>query len=272
MLDDLPESLAAHALAVHVDEQRRFLRISQKLRTHLLHVVRKCLDGGGIEWDDTLFALALRADEARAQAHVLFIERNELGDADARGVQQFEHRVVAVALSVHALGLVKEELDLFAREDLGELVLHLHRGNALGRVRADLSGHLEVGVERLDRRDGARDRRGGLALAAHPGDIAADDLLRHLRQRHGVELVQIHGELVQIAHIGAERILGGVLFRGQIFFVLRQKVGHDRTPPSQKTVQDAASSKNCGTSHSSSRAANNKHTQQMPKRYQYALP
>ena len=85
MLDDLPESLAAHALAVHVDEQRRFLRISQKLRTHLLHVVRKCLDGGGIERDDTLFALALRADEARAQAHVLFIELKQYFDAFLSG-------------------------------------------------------------------------------------------------------------------------------------------------------------------------------------------
>ena len=39
--------------------------------------------------------------------------------------------MVAVALSVHALGLVEEKLDLLAREDLGELVLHLYRRNAL---------------------------------------------------------------------------------------------------------------------------------------------
>ena len=147
MLDDLPESLAAHALSVHVDEQRRFLRISQKLRTHLLHVVRKCLDGGGIERDDTLFALALRADEARAQAHVLFIERNELGDADARGVQQFEHRVVAVAPGVHAMRMVEEKLDLLTGEDLGKFVLHLHRRDPLGRVDVHLAAELKIGVE-----------------------------------------------------------------------------------------------------------------------------
>ena len=131
-----------------------------------------------------------------------------------------EHRMVTVALGVHALGLVEEQLDLFAGQDLGEFVLHLHRGNALGGIGAHLAGELKVGIKRLDRRDGARNRRGGLSLAAHPDNIAVDDLLCHLRQRHGTKLVQIRSKLVQIAQIGAERILGGMLFHGQIFFIL----------------------------------------------------
>ena len=220
VLDDLPEPLATHALTVHVDEQRPFLRIGQKLWPHLPDVVRECLDGGGIERNDALLALALRADKARTQAHIFLVQRDQLRNTDSRGIQQLEHRMVTVALGVHALGLVEEQLDLFAGQDLGEFVLHLHRGNTLGGIGAHLAGELKVGIKRLDRRDGARDRRGGLALAAHPDNIAVDDLLCHLRQRHGTKLVQIRSKLVQIAQIGAERILGGMLFHGQIFFIL----------------------------------------------------
>ena len=110
-------------------------------------------------------------------------------------------------------------------------MLHLHRRDTLGRIDFHLAAELKIAVERFDRRDGTRDRRGRLALAAHPGDIRTDDLLRHLRQRHGAELVQICRKLVQIAHIGAERILGGVLLHSEIIFVLLEIVGHGRTPP-----------------------------------------
>ena len=151
VLDDFPEALAAHALTVHIDEQRLLLRLGNQLGTNLLHIVAQRLDRGGIERNDALLALALAADEAGAETHVADVERDQLADSDTGGIEQLQHRVVAVALGVDALGLVKKQLDLLAGEDLRELALHLHRGNALGRVGGNQAVHLQIPVKRLDR-------------------------------------------------------------------------------------------------------------------------
>ena len=174
MLDDLPKALTAHALAVHVDEQRRLLGIGQQLRADVLDVIRKRLDRGGIERNDALLALALAADKAGGKAAVALVERDELAHADAGSVEQLEHRVIAVALGVHAPGLVEEQLDLLAGQDLREPALDLEGGDALGGIGLDLAALGKEGIKGLDGGQRARDRRGGLSLAAHPRDVVAD--------------------------------------------------------------------------------------------------
>jgi len=225
VLDDLPKALTAHALAVHVDEQRRLLGIGQQLRADILDVIRKCLDRSGIERNDALLALALAADEAGGKAAVALVERDELAHADAGGVEQLEHRVIAVALGVHAPGLVEEQLDLLAGQDLREPALDLEGSDALGGIGLDLAALSKEGIKGLDGGQRARDRRGGLPLAAHPRDVVADG--------GGLDLAQIGhplggkvlGKLAQVAKIGAERIFGGVLFLAQIILIELQIIG-----------------------------------------------
>ena len=142
VLDDLPKTLAAHTLAVHVDKQRRFLRVGDQLGANLLYVVGKRLDGGGIKRNDALLPFALAADKAGAETHILLVQVNELTDADAGGIEKLQHRVVAVALRIHALRLVEKQLDLLVGEDLRELALHLHGGNALDRIALHFAVHL----------------------------------------------------------------------------------------------------------------------------------
>ena len=133
--------------------------------------------------------------------------------------------MIAVALGVHAPGLVEEQLDLLAGQDLREPALDLEGSDALGRIGLDLAALGKEGIKGLDGGQRARDRRGGLSLAAHPRDVVADG--------GGLDLAQIGhplggkvlGKLAQVAKIGAECIFGGVLFLAQIILIELQIIG-----------------------------------------------
>ena len=133
--------------------------------------------------------------------------------------------MIAVALGVHAPGLVEEQLDLLAGQDLREPALDLEGSDALGGIGLDLAALGKEGIKGLDGGQRARDRRGGLPLAAHPRDVVADGGGPDLTQIGHPLGGKVLGKLAQVAKIGAERIFGGVLFLAQIILIELQIIG-----------------------------------------------
>ena len=59
VLNQLPEALPAHALAVHIDEQRRLIQRFHQLGPDIVNILGQRPDGGGIQGDDALLPLAV---------------------------------------------------------------------------------------------------------------------------------------------------------------------------------------------------------------------
>lgn len=78
-------------------------------------------DGGGVaDGDDALFA-ALPSHDEPAVVEGFAWERDELGDAEAGGVEQLEHGVVAAADGGGAVGGAQEGFDLGFADGVGEV-------------------------------------------------------------------------------------------------------------------------------------------------------
>ena len=108
ILDDLPETLAAHALAVHIDKQRLLVGICNDPGAYILYVIVQRTDSSGIKRNDAVLSLAAAVDKACVQIDVMHVQTDQLRDTDTRGIQNLEHGVIPVAFFVHALGLFKE--------------------------------------------------------------------------------------------------------------------------------------------------------------------
>ena len=206
MLDDLPESLTAHPLAVHVDEQRCLFAVGNKLGADVFRVVPDSRHSGVVERDDPLPIPSPAADETRSQIQVLQVQGDQLADPDAGGVKQLQHGVVPVTLGIHALRLLQKQLHLLGGQDLRVLPLHPLGGDALGRICLYGAGGKQELVKRLDRGQKPGDGSGRFALPLHPAHV----LLNHLGsgQVYLAVLVlrQILCKLRHIPQIGADRI------------------------------------------------------------------
>ena len=179
-LDDLPEALPGHALAADIHKERGLILSRQHLRADELHILAQRPDRRRIERDKPFLVVTDAADRAGCQIHVRHIERNELAHTDAGGIQQFQHCLVAVALEVGTLRLLKQQLDLAAREDLRELLLAFIRNQLAGRVFAHDALENEEGIKAFQRRDGAGNGRYRFSHPAQPGNVSVQDFLVRL--------------------------------------------------------------------------------------------
>src|SRR4051812_7979951 len=93
--------------------------------------------GGRVEWDDPLLPpLAEDADDAAGQVHVIEVETNQLAEAQAGGVEQFEDGLVAPAER-------RRRVRLF--EQCGHFVdFQVRRDALLAPGRADEGGRVVV--------------------------------------------------------------------------------------------------------------------------------
>ena len=174
VLDDFPETLTAHTLAVHVHEQGRFLRIRDQLGPDALDIILKRLHRAVVQGDDPLLFAVGAADKARRQVQVPDVQCDQLADSDAGGVQQLQHGMIPEALGIHALRLFQKQLHLFGGEDLRVFPLHFGGGHSLCRVLFQLPGSHHIAVKGLDGRQKPGDGSGGLPVAQHPVHIVLD--------------------------------------------------------------------------------------------------
>ena len=142
MLDDLPKALTAHALAAHIDKQSCLFRVGNQLRADVAQIVRESLDSRRIERNHTFLPFALTAHKSRAEAHVLFVERNQLRHTDAGGVKLLQHSMVAISFGIYALRLIQKELNFMGCENFRKLPLNVFGRDAFGRVGFDLAPSL----------------------------------------------------------------------------------------------------------------------------------
>ena len=184
VFDDLPEALAAHALTGDVDKQRLLRGRGDHFRADVGDVVVQHLKRLGIKRNDAHFAAALAADKAAGDADVVHVEPDQLADADAGGIQDLQHRLVAAALHIAALRLLQKQLHLFAGEDLRQLLLRLLDLDVRDGVGVDLVLAQGEYVQALERRKAARNGRRGLALIVQPGHVIRHRLLRGIEDLH----------------------------------------------------------------------------------------
>ena len=124
--------------------------------------------------------MAYAADRAGGKIHVRHVERNKLAHADAGGIQQLQHRLIAVALEVGTLRLLEQQFNLAARENLRELLLALIRDQFSGRVFAHDALKNEESIKAFQRRNGPGNGRYRLSHSAQPGNVSVQDFLVRL--------------------------------------------------------------------------------------------
>lgn len=188
--------------------------------------------GGGIQGDDPLLVPADALQHPAGEIQIVHVQRDQLADPDAGGIEQLQHGPVPAALGVGGLRLGQEQLHLPAGEDLGQLALHLGGGHRLGRVGRHLAPQEQIVIKGLDGGQRAGHRGGGLAQNGELVDIALHFHRRDLSQR---ALLLLHGggELPHIPEIGADRVGRRLLLRLQIVLIGGDPVRHHRSlPPS----------------------------------------
>ena len=225
VFDDLPETLTAHALTVHVHKQRRLVIIGNDTGTDVLDIILQRFHSGSIQRNNAFLISCYAADEANRQVDIVYIESDQLRHTNTGSVKQLQHGVVAEPLLIHALGLLQEQLHFLTGEYLGILALHLYTGKSFGRVGLHSTGRNHEVIEGLNGGGRAGNGGRGFSFTAQVFKVFCDTFLFHFSQiaaafkKPGVVLVNI-------PHIGAERIGLRMLFLNQICMVCRNVICH----------------------------------------------
>ena len=160
-LDDVPEGLARHAIAAARREQIIGRAVEQDLAARRADEVRQPAHGFLAERNEPLaIALADDADDALVEVDLVVLEVHQLRDAQARGVQHFEHGAIAVAQRIGDGRRAEQRLDLFFGERLRQRAADLRHRDLRGRIVLDHAFAHEVAEEAAERgklpRGGAR--------------------------------------------------------------------------------------------------------------------
>ena len=212
-LDDLVEPLARQPGAAVVEEQARLQPVAGQPRAAALEVDLQRAAGGRADRDEPLLgALAARAQDALLEVHVADLEPGRLGGAQPAGVHDLQQRAVAQRGRLGALGLLEQERDLVAAEDLRELAGLARSAQVRGRVVGQHVLAAEMAVEGAQAGDLALHRGvgHGRALAVTAGELGHEggevgvlELERVLAR-----LLQVRAELQQVRAVGLERVAG----------------------------------------------------------------
>ena len=163
--------------------------------------------------------MPLALDKAARQTDIGNVQRDHLAHAHPGGIKQLQHGLVAVALDVHALRLLKKQLDLSASQDLRELFLRLWLRNVMYGVFRHQAGIHTEAIEALERGDGTRDRGGGFSRVDQVLHIAADALAVAGIKRQLFDILKIGVELPDVTHVRGHRVRGCVLHIQKIAFI-----------------------------------------------------
>src|SRR5207247_3541934 len=112
-----------------------------------------------------LAALALHAQDAFLEIQVGHLQLDKLADANARGVEHFEHRLIASAEDIGIARRIQQLLNLLQIETLGQALFLFGRADRAERIDAHHAAADEEFVEAAERRELSSRRALGVILA-----------------------------------------------------------------------------------------------------------
>lgn len=157
------------------------------------------------------------------------IQVDELRNADARRIQQLQHCLIPVAFEIRQLRLLQQQLDLLARQDLGELLFRLLDLDVPSRILLALPCQGGVLIEIFDGRQAPLDAGGGFPVARHPVGIRHDLVVGDGQQLLLQDALDILAVLPHIPHIRRDGILRRVLCMDQIRLKGGEQFSHSVT-------------------------------------------
>ena len=240
VLDDLPEALAGHTLTAEIHEQSLLKRIGNHAGPNLVDVLLQSANRCGIERDHPALGPGAAPNQSGGQIGVLQVKRDQLADANAGGVEQLQHSLVAEALGVGEPGLFQQGLDLLAREDLRQLLLNLCQMDGLRRVDRNHVNRNQIGEKALDGRKAAGDRGGGFAAVRHPGEVEGKLIGRDLLDRDLPSNGDVLIQLPDIPKVGGHCIGRSLFFVEEIALVHGDAVNHTQSFFLNQKIKSAA--------------------------------
>lgn len=220
-LQQRPDGDGAHPLANTRDEKGAVFDAGG-LAVDLDRLQRWRTDGN----DALLAALAEDADALGVGIDALHIERAELGEAQAAGVEELQHRGIAhghpgrgLGGLFHAERRAEQLIDLRRREDDRKLALELWQLHRRQRIYREPVALAEVAVEGAQRREVEADRRPRQPAFADGEEVAAK-VIRRQFQPLAFFVFAKFGERVGVVR---ERAFGGVFLDVEVAQELRGK-------------------------------------------------
>src|SRR2546428_6648172 len=169
-----PEPLPGHPASAGVQEERALLAAARNQRPRRFEVLRERFVAPSGNGSVSLRSAPARAAHERPLAvemNIVDVERDQLADTHAGGVQQLEHRAVAPSFRRRAAGrLLEQRGDLPGANRSGQHAGDPGAGKALGRVTAQYPFVREEDEEGARGRELAGDRSVAIAAFLQPSD------------------------------------------------------------------------------------------------------
>ena len=208
LLQDLPEADSTEGPATGVHEQPRRRSSLQQFPagagTIALNPVGRLLADGH---QALLAPLADACEVLLREVQVDQPDGDQLADAEAGCIQQFDHRAIAEAERRRDVGLRDQPIDFFERKELRQRGPRARRAQVVGWIVFDRAIQGEVAIEAADGGDQARDRTRGEAARALIADerfeIAAVEPVDAALEAGGKR-----GERGEVASVALQRVLG----------------------------------------------------------------
>ena len=205
MLDQAPEHLARHRRPQAGHEDLVAAAPCKQERARLGQIALQPVGGDLAERHQALLAaLAHHAYHALIDAHREDLQADQLGDAQACGVEHLQHAAVAQALRGVEPGRGEQGLDLGLAQGLGKALGRLRGVDRQGGVLGDLAIGQQKAVVAPPRGDQAALAgrfRGAAELGEIGGEIRAADGGQALRAR-----LQPGGEAGEVAAVAGQRV------------------------------------------------------------------
>ncbi len=158
-----------------------------------------------------LAALAEHAQYALAQVDLIGAQADELAHAQARGVEQLEHRAVAQAERRVDIGRADQRLDLRFGQRLRQRPRQLRRVEQQGRISIDRAEPLLHAEEVPQRRQQARVAARAVAAAQAFTEVVVQVRTRRARETHACMRAPAR-EALEVAPVACERVFGEAAF------------------------------------------------------------
>ena len=154
---NFPESLTTHRTSGAVDKQYIILPSMHQGCARTPQILLQRLFRRSAERNDPLLFIAA-GDVAHHKVDILYLQMDQLTDADTGRIQHFQHCFVADPLWRVGFGLAKQQIDLCDGKDLRHFPLNPRWLQCFRRVRYHFSLLTCILAKHMNRRNAARDR------------------------------------------------------------------------------------------------------------------
>lgn len=215
MLDAVPEGLAGHLFTALTGKQHVAGPTVEQFVASIAHVTLDPDDGLLPHRHQTLLAaLAHDAQHALAQVDLLKRQADQLGHAQAAGVEHFQHGPVALTNGVAQVGRGEQRFDIGFGQGFGKWLTQLRHVDLQRRVDRDQLFSEQVTIEAAHA--GKQTRRGARLVAV------VDPPPQVVENRFATDTHQIHAPFLQptveqreVAAIGIARVVRQPLLQPQ---------------------------------------------------------